>query len=262
MKKEIVLSIAGSDSGAGAGIQADIKSIHANGAYAITVITAITSQNTTGVKSIYQLPLDVIESQFRAVMEDFDVKVIKIGMLGSYELIDLVDRLLKSTKAKVVFDPIISSSSKERFIKRGDLQFLKESILKRAYLTTPNVEEIELLTNIDVIDELSAKKACEKLGHNILLTGIEQSSDKLLDLLFLDGEFYRFDHKKIESKNTHGTGCTLSSAISAYLAQGYDLKSSCQKAIDYQLYAIENSYDTGRGSGSLNHFFMMDIVNG
>jgi len=261
VKREVVLSIAGSDSGAGAGVQADIKAIHANGAYATTVITAVTSQNTVGVRSVFQLPLDVVESQYMAIVEDFDIKVIKIGMLGDSKLIDLVYNLTKDSKAKIVLDPIISSSSKTTFIESKDLELLKNTLIKRAFLTTPNVDEIELLTSVKVEDEDSAKEACKALGTNLLLTGMK-SGDALCDLLFFDSEFFIFNHQKIEASNTHGTGCTLSSAISAYLAQGYDLKTSCQKAIDYQLYAIDLAYDTGRGSGSLNHFFMLDNLDG
>jgi len=259
MKKPIVLTIAGSDSGAGAGIQADIKAIHANGCYTTTVITAITSQNTMGVVDIYELPLNVIESQFMAVVEDFDIKAIKIGMLGSRALIELVGELLNRVDAKVVIDPIISSSSKRDFLKCEDLEFFKETLLKRAFLITPNIDEIEILTGMKVSDSVSMREACMRLGGDILLKGAHLDGDLIVDLLYLGGEFFEFSHNRVDSKNTHGTGCTLSSSICCYISRDYGLFDSCKESIDYQIDAINKAYDTGSGSGSLNHFFMLDV---
>jgi len=254
----IVLTIAGSDSSGGAGIQADLKTIAANGCYGASVITAVTSQNTQGVKDIFDLPVEVIKSQFNALIEDLDVRVIKIGMLGSVEAIMIVDKLLKKAKIPFVIDPVLSASDATTLLEDKAVETLKEKLLKKAFLITPNIPEAEVLVGFEIKTVEDMKAACMQMdGENILLKGGHLEGNILVDVLYHDTQFYEFKHRKIQTKNTHGTGCTLASAITSNLALGYELPEACERAVEYVKRAILENYPTGEGKGSLNHFFML-----
>jgi len=258
IKYPIVLSIAGSDSSAGAGIQADLKTIAANGCYGASVITTITSQNTQGVQAVYDLPSSVIESQFNAVISDLDVRCIKLGMLNSEEIIEKVAALLVSVDIPFVLDPVMSAKDSTPLLENKALGSLLALLLPKAYLITPNIPEAEILTGLKIESLEDMKEACQKLeAENVLLKGGHLEGDKLVDVLSHDGAFEYFYHDRVNSKNTHGTGCTLASAIASHIALGYPLKVSCKWAIEYVQEAIKNSYDTGKGRGSLNHFYMI-----
>ncbi len=266
----IVLTIAGSDSSGGAGIQADLKTIAANSCYGASVITAVTSQNTQGVKDVFDLPTKVIKSQFDTVVEDLDVQVIKVGMLGSIETIMIVDKLLKKVKIPFVIDPVMSAKDSTPLLKKDALNALK-SLIKKSFLVTPNIPEAEVLVGFEIKTVEDMKAACMQMdAQSILLKGGHLEGNILVDVLYTpragsrahDKQFYEFKHRKIQTLNTHGTGCTLASAIASKLAKGLDLPEASEEAIEYVKKAILENYPTGQGSGSLNHFFMLGKKNG
>ena len=258
----IVLTIAGSDSSGGAGIQADLKTIAANGCYGASVITSVTAQNTLGISDIHDLPTSVIKSQFEAVIDDLDVKVVKIGMLNSKEIIMTVDKLLKKAKIPFVLDPVMSAKDSTSLLEESALKELK-SMMKKSFLLTPNIPEAEVLVGFEIKTVEDMKAACLQIdAQSILLKGGHLEGNILVDILYHDKNFYEFKHRKIQAKNTHGTGCTLASAIASQLALGESLPEACENAIEYVKKAILENYSTGQGSGSLNHFFMLKGKNG
>jgi len=258
----IVLTIAGSDSSGGAGIQADLKTIAANGCYGASVITSVTAQNTLGISDIHDLPTSVIKSQFEAVIDDLDVKVVKIGMLNSKEIIMTVDKLLKKAKIPFVLDPVMSAKDSTSLLEESALKALK-SMMKKSFLLTPNIPEAEVLVGFEIKTVEDMKAACLQIdAQSILLKGGHLEGNILVDILYHDKNFYEFKHRKIQAKNTHGTGCTLASAIASQLALGESLPEACENAIEYVKKAILENYSTGQGSGSLNHFFMLKSKNG
>jgi len=258
----IVLTIAGSDSSGGAGIQADLKTIAANGCYGASVITSVTAQNTLGISDIHDLPTSVIKSQFEAVIDDLDVKVVKIGMLNSKEIIMTVDKLLKKAKIPFVLDPVMSAKDSTSLLEESALKELK-SMMKKSFLLTPNIPEAEVLVGFEIKTVEDMKAACLQIdAQSILLKGGHLEGNILVDILYHDKNFYEFKHRKIQAKNTHGTGCTLASAIASQLALGETLPEACENAIEYVKKAILENYSTGQGSGSLNHFFMLKSKNG
>lgn len=258
----IVLTIAGSDSSGGAGIQADLKTIAANGCYGASVITSVTAQNTLGISDIHDLPTSVIKSQFEAVIDDLDVKVVKIGMLNSKEIIMTVDKLLKKAKIPFVLDPVMSAKDSTSLLEESALKALK-SMMKKSFLLTPNIPEAEVLVGFEIKTVEDMKAACLQIdAQSILLKGGHLEGNILVDILYHDKNFYEFKHRKIQAKNTHGTGCTLASAIASQLALGESLPEACENAIEYVKKAILENYSTGQGSGSINHFFMLKGKNG
>ena len=255
----IVLTIAGSDSSAGAGIQADLKTIAANGCYGASVITAITSQNTEGVKDIFDLPISVIESQFEAVVSDLDVQFVKIGMLSSCDIVQSVDVLLKKSKIPYVLDPVMSAKDSTKLLKNQAVEMMKNSLLKEAFLITPNIPEAEVLTGMTIETIEDMKEACIKIdAKDVLLKGGHLNGNKLVDILYHEEKFFEYKHDKIITQNTHGTGCTLASAISSQLALGLSLPKACENAIEYVQKSIVNNYSIGLGQSPLNHFFMLE----
>lgn len=258
----IVLTIAGSDSSAGAGIQADLKTIAANGCYGASVLTSITSQNTLGISDIYDLPMEVIERQFEAVVNDLDVKFVKIGMLNSDEIVMMVDLLLKKSKIPYVLDPVMRSKDNTSLLTNQAEEIMKNTLLQSAYLVTPNIPEAEVLTDMKIETVEDMKAACLKLeAQNVLLKGGHLAGNELIDILYHNEKFFEFKHQKIETQNTHGTGCTLASAIASQLSCGLDLPQACEKAIEYVQKAIINNYSIGLGQSPLNHFFMLEKIH-
>ena len=259
----IVLTIAGSDSSGGAGIQADLKTIAANGCYGASVITSVTSQNTLGIQDVFDLPSKVIKSQFNAVVSDLDVQVVKLGMLGSKEAIKMVHKLLKDYMIPVVFDPVMVSSDGTVLLEEDAIELLKTTLIKEAFLLTPNIPEAEVLAGFEIKTVEDMKAACLQIdAQNVLLKGGHLEGNILVDILYHDKQFYEYKHRKIITQNTHGTGCTLASAIASHVALEDDLPTACEEAIEYVKKAIIDNYPTGQGSGSLNHFFMNGKKNG
>ncbi len=256
--KSKVLIIAGSDSSGGAGIQADIKTVTSLGSYAMTAITAITAQNTTGVKSLVPLNPKEIFNQINFTAEDIKPNAIKIGMLHSKQVIQIVIKSLKKTKIKkVVLDPVMIAKGGTKLINNSAIICLKKKLIKNIFLITPNIPEAEILSKIKINstkDMIRAGKILIGLGaKNVLIKGGHLNSKKIYDI-FLNKKIVKiFKSKKYRSKNTHGTGCTLSSAIATYLSCGKDLIKSCELGIKYVNEAIRSNLNLGKGKGPINH---------
>lgn len=253
------LSIAGSDSCGGAGIQADIKTMTMNGVYAMSAITALTAQNTTGVRGIQESSPAFLKEQIDAVFEDIFPDAVKIGMVSSAGLIQVIaDRLRFYQARNIVVDPVMVSTSGSRLMKTDAVTTLTCELLPIATLVTPNIPEAEVLAGMSVSDKEDMRKAAEQIsktyGCAVLLKG-GHSISEANDLLYENGEYRWFEGKRIENPNTHGTGCTLSSAIASNLAKGFDLADSVKRAKDYVSGALAAMLDLGKGSGPIQHNF-------
>ena len=259
MKMKTALTIAGSDCSGGAGIQADLKTMTMNGVYAMSAITALTAQNTAGVREIQESTPDFLCKQLDAVFEDIFPDAVKIGMVASSELICVIADRLSCHKAKnVVVDPVMVATSGSSLMKTDAVQTLVEKLLPIATLVTPNIPEAQVLSGKTIEskkDMLSAAKLIgDTYGSAVLLKGGHSISDAN-DLLYANGKMIWFEGKRIDNPNTHGTGCTLSSAIASNLAKGYDLENSVSRAKRYITMALEAMLDLGQGSGPMNHAF-------
>ena len=256
--KSKVLIIAGSDSSGGAGIQADIKTVTTLGSYAMTTITAITVQNTTGVSSVVPIHAKEIEKQILFTCKDIKPDAIKIGMLHSSKVIMSVISALKKVKTpKIVLDPVMVTKSGTKLINQKAIEMLKETLIKKAYLITPNIPEAEILTRTKIRnfeDMIHAANILLNLGaKNILIKGGHLKTKMVQDIFVNRKEIKIFKNKKFTTKNTHGTGCTLSSAIATYLSCGKLLKKSCELGIKYVNQAIGSNPNYGKGYGPINH---------
>ena len=256
--KSKILIIAGSDSSGGAGIQADIKTVTALGSYAMTAITAVTSQNTTGVKSIKSITPLEISKQIEFTSKDIKPDAIKIGMLHSVKVINAVLKSLnKINVKKIILDPVMVAKGGARLINKKSIKILKEKVIKKVTLITPNIPEAEILANQKIKskeDMIIAGKKLLKLGaKNVLIKGGHLNSSITYDVLLEKSKIFIFKNKKIKSKHTHGTGCTLSSAITTYYSCGKSLNKSCEKAIKYVNQAIIYAPKYGGGHGPINH---------
>lgn len=259
-----VLTIAGSDSGGGAGIQADIKAISACGCYAASAITAITVQNTLGVQAVEPVSVPTIEGQIAAVLDDIGADAIKIGMLHSREVVQKVAQLLKRYAIKnVVLDPVMVSTSGHRLIEESAIDALKHDLIPLARVITPNIPEAEILLDRSLRCQADLPDAARRLGQmmgvSVLLKAGHLKEDKLIDLLYDYPQdcLYELPSRRLYTNNTHGTGCTMSSALAAYLAQGLDLEAAARKAKSYMVEAIEAGaqYKIGHGFGPVAHFY-------
>ena len=253
------LSIAGSDSCGGAGIQADMKTMTMNGVYAMSAITALTAQNTTGVRSIMEATPDFLKDQIDAVFEDIRPDAVKIGMVSSAELIKVISERLAYYKAEnIVVDPVMVATSGSALMKTDAVSVLTRELLPLAALVTPNIPEAEVLSEQNVHTKEDMERVAKLIGDTcgcaVLLKGGHSVSDAN-DLLYVNGSYKWFHGKRIDNPNTHGTGCTLSSAIASNLAKGYDLETSIQRAKDYISGALASMLDLGKGSGPMNHAF-------
>lgn len=253
------LTIAGSDSSGGAGIQADIKTMTANGVYAMSAITALTAQNTTGVQGIFEVSPDFLAQQLDSIFTDIRPDAVKIGMVSSTGLIEVIARKLREYRAEnIVVDPVMVATSGAKLISDDAIAALKAHLLPLATVLTPNIPETEVLSGMTVRtpdDMVAAAKAIsEQYRCAVLCKGGHQLNDAN-DLLWRDGTSKWFNGKRIDNPNTHGTGCTLSSAIASNLAKGYDLDTSVQKAKAYISGALGAMLDLGSGSGPMNHAF-------
>ena len=262
MKIKTALTIAGSDCSGGAGIQADIKTMTMNGVYAMSAVTALTAQNTAGVRAIQESAPDFLAQQIDAVFEDIFPDAVKIGMVFSGRLIRVTaDRLRIHGAKNIVVDPVMIASSGSALMQSEAVKVLTEELLPIASLVTPNIPEAEVLSGMSVgnrEDMLTAAKVISsKYGCAVLLKGGHSVNDAN-DLLYANGKYRWFEGKKIDNPNTHGTGCTLSSAIAANLAKGFDLDESVKRAKDYISGALAAMLDLGHGSGPMMHNFNLN----
>lgn len=251
------LTIAGSDSSGGAGIQADLKTMTVNGVYAMSVITALTAQNTQGVTGILDVSPEFITEQMDAVFNDIYPAAIKIGMVSSPEIVEAIAASLEKYQAKnIVLDPVMVATSGAKLLKEEAMDSLINRLIPLADVITPNIPEGEILAGMEITNEDQMIKAAEKIGKKydcaVLLKGGHRVNDAN-DLLYRNGEFKWFRSERIDNPNTHGTGCTLSSAIGANLAKGYDIDQAIEKAKDYLTGALRAGLDLGKGSGPLMH---------
>ncbi len=258
--KSKVLVIAGSDSSGGAGIQADIKTITSLGSYAMTAITTITAQNTKGVKDIVSLNPSNISNQIEYTVEDIQPDAIKIGLLNNEKTVYAVSKSLKKVKTKkIILDPVIVSTSGVKLISNKCITALKKNLFKNTSLLTPNIPEAKIFSGIDIknVDDmiLAANKILKLGPKNVLIKGGHLDSNYIVDLLISKKFLKLYKNKKIRSKNTHGTGCTLSSAIATYYSCGKNLKKSCSLAINYVNGAIKTAPNYGKGNGPINHLY-------
>lgn len=253
------LSIAGSDSCGGAGIQADMKTMMMNGVYAMSAITALTAQNTTGVRAISELSPAFLKQQMDAVFEDIYPDAVKIGMVSSVELIKVITERLRYYKARnIVVDPVMVATSGSALIKTDAVAALMKELFPIATVVTPNIPEAKVLSGINIQNKddmiTAAEWISDTCGCAVLIKGGHSMNDAN-DLLYTDGKCCWFDGKRIDTSNTHGTGCTFSSAIASNLAKGFDLIESVKRSKDYILGALEAMLDLGKGSGPIDHAF-------
>ena len=264
--KSKILIIAGSDSSGGAGIQADIKTVTALGSYAMTAITAITSQNTTGVQSIKNIKPKEISKQIEFTSKDIKPDAIKIGMLHSVGVINAVIKSLNKIHVKkIILDPVITAKGGAKLIDNRAIGILKNKLIKKVTLITPNIPEAEILTNSKIKntrDMINAANILMELGaNNVLVKGGHLNTNVLQNIFVSRKEIKIIKSKRITTKNTHGTGCTLSSAITTFFSCGKSLKKSCELATKYVQNAIGSNLNYGKGQGPINHLNSIEVNN-
>ena len=262
MQIKTALTIAGSDSSGGAGIQADIKTMTVHGVYAMSAITALTAQNTTGVRALQESTPEFLRQQIDAVFEDIYPDAVKIGMVSSGELIQVIaDRLRHYDAKNVVVDPVMVASAGSSLMRQGAVETLTKELLPLATLVTPNIPEAQVLSGLEIRSKADMTAAAKSIGDRyscaVLLKGGHSVNDAN-DLLYAQDNLIWFEGRRIHNPNTHGTGCTLSSAIAANLAKGVSLVESVQKAKDYVSGALAAMLDLGKGSGPMHHAFALE----
>lgn len=256
------LTIAGFDGSGGAGLQADIKTFSALGCYATSVLTALPVQNTTGVKNIFPIPQEAVAEQITSIFEDIPPKAIKIGMVHSAELVTTIGKGIQYYETTpIVFDPVMVATSGHTLIEKETIQALKKELIPITDILTPNLDEAGILANMEVKTLDDMKRAGEKimkLGcRSVLVKGGHLQTAKITSVYFEDsGKISLYEYDKVDTKNTHGSGCTLSSAIAAYIARGFSFEIAVKKAQEYVHQAVLQSKDLiiGKGNGPLNHF--------
>ena len=257
--KSKVLIIAGSDSSGGAGIQADIKTVTALGSYATTALTAVTAQNTKGVKKITSIPIEIVKKQITMILDDIGTHAVKIGMLHNVGVIKSVYKILKKYKLKnVVLDPVMIAKGGTKLINYSSIKYLKKLLIPLCTLVTPNIPEAEVLTGYSISSKEDMIKVVKKIlnmgSKNVLLKGGHSKSKMIFDILATKKDIKIFKKRKINTKNTHGTGCTLSSAIAASLSLGLSMEKSVEKSKKYITEALKKSFKIGKGNNPVNHF--------
>lgn len=262
-----VVTIAGTDPSGGAGIQADIKAISATGCYAASIITALVAQNTQGVQAIYEIAADFVAQQIDSVFSDLNVEAVKIGMLHNEKIIEVVAAALEKLNPKfVVIDPVMVAKNGCELLQLETLEFLKRRLFPTATVITPNCDEAEKIVGkkIKTSDDMlsAAKIISQDYDINVLVKGGHLNSSQSSDVLYLkqSSEIIWYHADRIDTKNTHGTGCSLSSAIASYLAQGYVLSEAVKRAKDYLTLAIQSGshFQIGKGNGPVDHFYFID----
>ncbi|MBD3224992.1 MAG: bifunctional hydroxymethylpyrimidine kinase/phosphomethylpyrimidine kinase [Caldithrix sp.] len=261
----VALTIAGSDSGGGAGIQADLKTFSANGVYGMSVITALTAQNTQGVRGIYGVPPAFIDQQLQTVLDDISTHAVKIGMLHSSAVINtVVENLIKYQPQHIVLDPVMVAASGDKLLEDEAIADLKTNLLPLATVITPNIPEAEVILQDKIQSIADMKQAVQNIadltgGVSVLLKGGHGRDDQLIDVLYNAPEntIREYKFERVQTKNTHGTGCTLSSAIAAALAKGFALQEAVAHGVNYVHEAIIQGaeYKLGAGYGPVHHFF-------
>ena len=260
--KKPVLTIAGSDPSGGAGIQADLKAFSANGVFGMSVLTSITAQNTCGVSSVFHLPSDIIQAQLDAIFSDIPVTTIKTGMLATPEIISTVSKSLAAQNIEhLVVDPVMAAKGGHVLLEEKAISSLKSEICPQAFLITPNIYEAEILSGLTITtlaDVRTAAKIIHQLGcRHVLIKGGHLQEQPGTDLLY-DGRFFRmYKGEYIQTQNTHGTGCTLASAIAAHLAKGKPIADAIEAAKAYTTEAIRRSFTLGKGHGPTDHFYFI-----
>ena len=253
------MTIAGSDSGGGAGIQADLKTFAAFGLYGTSVITAITAQNTVGVTGVHEVPVGIVAAQIEAVLSDIGVDAVKTGMLSSGNIIETVARELAHFRVdRIVVDPVMVAKSGDRLLREDAVDAMCRSLVPLATVVTPNIPEAEALTGISIESGADARRAADRLvsmGARAVVIKGGHLAGPPVDLFYDGREFHELEAARIETRNTHGTGCTFASAIAAGLAKGMDVLDAATAAKEYVTEAIKRSFDIGQGHGPLNHFY-------
>ena len=263
--KSKILIIAGSDSSGGAGIQADIKTVTALGSYAMTAITAITAQNTTGVSSVIPISSKEIKKQILFTCKDIKPDAVKIGMLHSKKVVETIVKLLKKMNTKkIILDPVMVAKGGAKLVDNSAIKLIRDELISKVNLITPNIPEAEVLTKIKIRskeDMIKASKILLDLGvKNVLIKGGHSFSKLLIDIYSNKSGITLFKNKRINTKNTHGTGCTLSSAIATFLSCGKPLKKSCELGIKYVNQAIRSNPVYGKGHGPINHLNSIKVI--
>jgi len=264
--KSKVLIIAGSDSSGGAGIQADIKTVTALGSYAMTAVTAVTAQNTKGVKKITPIPTKIVQKQIIMILDDLGANAVKIGMIHNTSIIKCVCKILKKYKLKnIVLDPVMIAKGGSKLINNSSIKYLKKFLLPLCNLVTPNIPEAEMLTGYSISNKKDMIKAAKKILNmgtkNVLLKGGHLKNKMIFDILATKKGIKIFSKRKIRTKNTHGTGCTLSSALATCLSQNKNILKSCKISIRYVDKAIASAPNYGKGSGPINHLVSFNLRN-
>jgi hydroxymethylpyrimidine/phosphomethylpyrimidine kinase len=252
------LTIAGSDSGAGAGIQADLKTFAAHGVYGTTAITAVTAQNTLGVTMFEAVSADLVTAQIEAVVADIGAHAAKTGMLANAAIVEAVAAAVKELDVPLlVVDPVMIAKSGDRLIDDEAVGSLKTELLRQAFLVTPNIPEAEVLSGVRIQRDEDRREAARRIAAMgvtaVLIKGGHYPSDDIVDLLFEHGEFVEFRHPRVPGRHTHGTGCTFSAAITSHLALGRSLHDAIPRAQRYVAAAIREAPDLGKGHGPMNH---------
>ena len=260
--KKAVLTIAGSDSSGGAGIQADLKAMSANGVFGMSVITSITAQNTLGVSDIFHLPSSIIEAQLAAIFSDIPVEVVKTGMLATVAIVTTVSRTLtQQNPSHLIVDPVMVAKGGQSLLEPEAISLLKTELIPQASLLTPNIHEAEILAGMPIqtlADARAAAKIIYQLGcKHVLIKGGHLGEQPGTDLLY-DGRFFRmYKSEFIQTNNTHGTGCTFASAIAAQIAKGKAIQDAIEVAKTYTTEAIRHSLSIGKGHGPTDHFYLL-----
>ena len=263
----IVLSIAGSDSGGGAGIQADVKTFQELGVFGTTAITALTAQNTLGVSSIFPSTAEFVEAQISAVFDDFHVKAVKTGMLFSADIIVAVAELLRNKNIQLVVDPVMIAKGGASLLQQESIAALRTELLPLATVLTPNIPEAEVLTGLKISTEEDVKTA----AHQLLQLGVEcvvmkgghlQGTEAVDHVYCRDGTSFKVSSTRIQTKHTHGTGCTFSAALTAFLGQDYAIRDAIIEAKQFIQAAIEHPLNIGNGHGPTNHFAFKQNLKG
>ena len=262
--KTKILIIAGSDSSGGAGIQADLKTVTCLGSYAMTAVTAITTQNTRGVKSVIPIPANEIKNQIIFTANDIVPDAIKIGMLNTSEVVKKVISALKKIKTKkIILDPVMVAKSGTKLIDDKAIRIIKEKLIKQVFLVTPNIPEAEVLTGIKIKNKedmiLSANKLISLGAKNVLIKGGHLESKKVEDIFLNKKDFKIFTSPRHHTQNTHGTGCTLSSAITTFFSCGKSIKKACDLGIKYVNSSILTNPKYGNGHGPINHLNSIEV---
>jgi hydroxymethylpyrimidine/phosphomethylpyrimidine kinase len=254
------LTIAGSDSGAGAGIQADLKTFAAHGVYGMAAITAVTAQNSLGVTASQALPADIVTAQIEAIVSDFGVSAAKTGMLANAAIVEAVSAAVRDLDIPLlVVDPVMAAKSGDRLLDDEALAAMKAELIGQAFLVTPNIPEAEALTNVEIRSDEGRREAARRIvemgATAVVIKGGHLPADDIRDLLLHEGGFVEFRQPRVPGRHTHGTGCTFAAAITSHLARGHDLRTAVEGAQRYVAEAIRHAPGLGRGHGPLAHFF-------